>query len=155
MKTKNSWEESYYLIEKSIQDNAVGRELSKKAMAQVYSTVVECAEGLAIKVLHQRVKEHPKLKGKIDDCWLRIFALSLVSYMWASAVSRGKAFDRKRDRKGRRGWLNQHKKLPSYMWDVYTMGEEIVNRRLHVDGDFDIEVALEELTQGIEDRYTK
>ena len=140
---KELFADYYHRIEKAIGQSAEGKEIPESGMLKINIEMYLCARELTSYILKERIKKNPKLKGKIDDNWLTWFSLAVVAYCWASAVSRGKGYDKKRDMKGRIGWLQKHDNLPEIMSSVYKMGEEIVNDRLMTEGDFNSDAQYE------------
>lgn len=122
----------------------------KKFFAVVNNAVGACAFDLMRTMLNIKEARNPKLKGKFDECWLYLYAQSLILTVWSSAVARGKALDKKRDMKGRQGWLRKSFMLEWPYKYALDIGYEIANRSLFEEGDYDSTAYFELLTKLIE-----
>lgn len=120
------------------------KHMTGKAFSKIIAvTIAECSNDLA----DQLLKRHPLARRKkMDECWLTIFCISIITTCWSSAVARGKSLDRKRDNKGREGWMSKSNILPTNYEEACKAGLLIASRKLAEEGDLNIDLHLKDCT---------
>ena len=137
----------------------IGRSTNKKVSDEklfllIQPEICKSSKEIAEWLLDYRLKRDKKLRRKdIDRCWLYIFSQSIGTLLWASAVSHGKAYDRKRNKIGREGWYLMNEELQDITTFIINIGADVTNKILADANDLNIDVAVSEQTKEIIKKY--